>query len=233
MHATTFAASLIEGVSGDDPEGGAGSGVLRRRLVTVRPGRQGPRPPGTTTWVRGARCTDPEGKCPPLYGGGRRRRRKRGPGSPKPPRWSAERRASRVMGRKAPRKRLVRRVTACRTGVPPSTRTFLGAPPTPRFGVSEAKSQTPGAENAPRERVDAGTSRSGLFDIVRWELPQTVRRRAANSAAVVAPSPTELGLARVRQPSSLPGLTRQSIRFEKTFFDGCAGHKRVHARLRR
>src|ERR1700747_2454043 len=38
------------------------------------------------------------------------------------------------------------------TGVPPSTRTFLGAPPTPRFGVSEATMQTPGAENAPRER---------------------------------------------------------------------------------
>src|SRR6516164_1743387 len=38
------------------------------------------------------------------------------------------------------------------TGVPPSTRTFLGAPPTPRFGVSEAKSQNPGRKNAPRER---------------------------------------------------------------------------------
>jgi hypothetical protein len=33
--------------------------------------------------------------------------------------------------------------------------------------------------------------------------------------------------------SSLPGLTRQSIRFERIFFDGCAGDKRVHARLRR
>src|SRR6516225_8337783 len=32
------------------------------------------------------------------------------------------------------------------TGVPPSTRTFLGAPPTPRCGVSEAKLQTPGAK---------------------------------------------------------------------------------------
>src|SRR5712671_7596373 len=32
------------------------------------------------------------------------------------------------------------------TGVPPSTRTSLGAPPTPRFGVSETKLQTPGAE---------------------------------------------------------------------------------------
>ena len=46
------------------------------------------------------------------------------------------------------------------TGVPPSTRTFLGAPPTPRFGVSEAKLQTPGAENAPRERWSACCLRS-------------------------------------------------------------------------
>src|SRR5262249_8598104 len=30
--------------------------------------------------------------------------------------------------------------------VPPSTRTFLGAPPTPRCGVSEATMQTPGAD---------------------------------------------------------------------------------------
>src|SRR5262245_3652152 len=41
------------------------------------------------------------------------------------------------------------------------TRTFLGAPPTPRFGVSEAKLQNPGRKNAPRER-------DGLFDIVSW-----------------------------------------------------------------
>jgi hypothetical protein len=46
------------------------------------------------------------------------------------------------------------------TGVPPSTRTSLGAPPTPRFGVSEAKLQTPGA-NASRKR-------DGLFDMVKW-----------------------------------------------------------------
>src|SRR5215510_9149475 len=68
------------------------------------------------------------------------------PRSPKPPRWSAERRASRVMGRKAPRKRLVRRVMACPHGCLARTRTVLGAPPTPRFGVSEAKMQNPGAE---------------------------------------------------------------------------------------
>src|ERR1700751_3763649 len=43
------------------------------------------------------------------------------------------------------------------TGVPPSTRTFLGAPPTPRLGVSEARMQNPGRRNAPRER-------DGLFE---------------------------------------------------------------------
>src|SRR5262249_45462228 len=46
-------------------------------------------------------------------------------------------------------RRLARRL-ACRVMCTPNgcrcTRTFLGAPPTPRFGVSEAKSQTPGAK---------------------------------------------------------------------------------------
>src|SRR5438309_8083973 len=46
----------LRACSRDDPECGARRFVLRRRLVTVRLGRQGPRPPGTTTWVRGARC---------------------------------------------------------------------------------------------------------------------------------------------------------------------------------
>src|SRR6476646_7517759 len=41
-------------------KGGAGSGVLRPRLVTAGSGGPGHRPPGMTTWLRGARCTDPE-----------------------------------------------------------------------------------------------------------------------------------------------------------------------------
>src|SRR5262249_30313994 len=40
--------------------GGARRGVPRRRLVTAAPGGPGPRPPGTTTRPRAARCTDPE-----------------------------------------------------------------------------------------------------------------------------------------------------------------------------
>jgi len=67
----------------------------------------------------------------------------------------------RVMGRKAPRKRLVRRVMACPTGVPPSTRTFFGAPPT-LFAGARSKDAKPGRKNAPRER-------EWLFDIVRWK----------------------------------------------------------------
>src|SRR5215831_10991204 len=56
----------------------------------------------------------------------------------------------------------------------------IGAPPTPRFGVSEAKSQTPGAEDAPRER-------DGLFDIVRWAetrcCPHPEERACASASA--------------------------------------------------
>src|SRR6201991_12850 len=41
-------------------KGGAGSGVLRPRLVTAGSGGPGHRPPGMKTWLRGARCTYPE-----------------------------------------------------------------------------------------------------------------------------------------------------------------------------
>ena len=41
-------------------KGGAGSGVLRPRLVTAGSGGPGHRPPGMMTWLRGARCTAPE-----------------------------------------------------------------------------------------------------------------------------------------------------------------------------
>src|SRR6266576_771801 len=51
-----------------------------------------------------------------------------------------------VMGRKAPRKRLARRDMACPTGVPPSTQTSLGAPPTPRSGLAKQSYKPPGAK---------------------------------------------------------------------------------------
>jgi len=50
---------------------------------------------------------------------------------------------------------------ARRTGVPPSTRTSLGAPPT-LIGVSEARMQNPGA------KTRRGNEEDWLFDIVIW-----------------------------------------------------------------
>jgi hypothetical protein len=47
---TRFASSLRRGVSGDDPEGGAGSGVPRLRRETATPGGPGSRPPGFRAW---------------------------------------------------------------------------------------------------------------------------------------------------------------------------------------
>src|SRR6476469_2178759 len=137
-YATRFPSSLMRGVSGDDPEGGAGSGVLRPRLVTAGSGGPGHRPPGMTTWLRGAS----------LHGSGGNA----GDGSAAPgrksPRWSAERRASRVMGRAAPHLRgsVASRKRDKRNSAP------VGAPPTPlRVGCEWIEDQ-PGRNNAPRER---------------------------------------------------------------------------------
>jgi len=70
---------------------------------------------------------------------------------------------------------------ARRTGVPPSTRTTLGAPPTLIRG-ERSKDAKPGRRNAPRER-------DGLFDMVNCEVcdarphpeERVCRRRSANS----------------------------------------------------
>jgi hypothetical protein len=80
--------SLMRGVSGDDPEGGARIGVPRPRLVTVVSEGSGPRPPGTTTWLRGARCTDPQEMA----------EMEARPQAQNRHGWSAERRASRSQG---------------------------------------------------------------------------------------------------------------------------------------
>src|SRR4051812_29296771 len=127
-------------------KGGARSGVLRPRLVTAGSGGPGHRPPGMTTWLRGAS----------LYGSGGNA----GDGSAAPgrksPRWSAERRASRVMGRAAPHSR---GSVASRKRDKPNSAP-VGAPPTPPGGWTRSQGPNPGRNNAPRERKTA------LFDIV-------------------------------------------------------------------
>jgi hypothetical protein len=121
-------------------------------------------------------------------------REKRGPGSPKPPRWSAERRASRVMGRKAPRKRLTCRVMARPTGALAQHPNVSRRSAHPSTGVSEAKSQSPDAAMRARERDDVrrrqgyggpghlpaeASKAGGLFEMVK------------NAAGDVRPHPEE------------------------------------------
>src|SRR5262245_50836944 len=118
-------------------EGGAGSGVLRPRLVTKAPGGPGPRPPGTTTWLRGARCTDPE-EMPEKEA--RPPAQNRHGGAPN--------RRARPAGR-APR--LDRHGPSRETCDNRNTAPF-GAPLAPHRGWMEQRQEKPGRTNAPRER---------------------------------------------------------------------------------
>src|SRR5258707_15435004 len=152
-----FPSSLMRGVSGDDPEGGAGSGVLRQAARNRSPREAGT--PPSRHYDLGARSS--------LHGSARhlpavvgRRAPKETEARPREPKIATvERREASVPRHKRVHarldalwearrlaRRLAYRVMIRRTGVPLSTRTFLGAPPTPRFGASEAKVQTPGAE---------------------------------------------------------------------------------------
>ena len=110
--------------------GVASRGAARNRMF----GRHGHRPPGTTTRAARSSLHALRRQC---------RSRKRGAGAQKPPRWSAERRASYVIGREAPRKRLARRVKTGRTDAQRRIRAPVGAPPTPRGGklISRPRAQ--------------------------------------------------------------------------------------------
>src|SRR5690348_13476548 len=119
-------------------------GVLRRRLVTARLGRRGT--PPSRHYDLGARSSlhgSKPAKASATAGGGD------GSAAPAPKTATVERREASVPRHGTQGASLGAWPAALRaglTGVPPSTRTFLGAPPTPRFGVREAKLQTPGAK---------------------------------------------------------------------------------------
>src|SRR3954469_9173338 len=130
-------------------KGGAGSGVLRPRLVTAGSGGPGHRPPGMTTWLRGARCTYPEAMPemearPPAenrHGGAPRGER---PASWDAPRLtSADRRVSQTRQQDK---------CACRRSAHPSFG-FLG-------DGRDYKDQTRAQQRAAR------TNNTALFDIV-------------------------------------------------------------------
>src|SRR5881392_2259846 len=141
-------ASLIEGRAHETIlEDGARRGVPRRRLVTAAPGGTGPRPPGTTTRTRGARCdrsgsnsgegsAGPEPKIATV----------RAPGGGRPALWDARRLA----------RCLACRVTCRPNGCLASTRRLSALRP-PFNRVSEAKVSKPG-----RKKRAAGTRRCCL-----------------------------------------------------------------------
>src|SRR5262249_52957212 len=86
------------------------------------------------TWLRGARCTDPKANARRCRAAGAE-----GDGSaaPRPKIATVERREASVPrhGTQGASLGAWRAALCARlTGVPPSTRTFLGAPPTPRSG---------------------------------------------------------------------------------------------------
>src|SRR6516225_11628005 len=103
----SFPSSLIEGRLRRHPEGGARSGVPRRRLVTVGPGRPGTPPARHYDLAARSSLHGSARQLPAAVGRRAPKETEARPRGPKLPRWSAERRASRVMGRKAPRNRLV------------------------------------------------------------------------------------------------------------------------------
>src|SRR5438128_7167664 len=136
-------ASLIEGRAHETIlEDGARRGVLRWRFATAAPGGTGPRPPGTTTRTRGARC-DRSGSDSG-----------EGSAGPEPKTATVERREAGVPRHGTQGASLgawPARVMGRPNGCLASTRR-LSALRHPFIGVSEAKKQNPGAENAPRER---------------------------------------------------------------------------------
>src|SRR6266852_5724245 len=153
-----FPSSLMRGVSGDDPEGGAGSGVLRQAARNRSPREAGT--PPSRHYDLGARSS--------LHGSARhlpavvgRRAPKETEARPREPKTATvERREASVPRHKRVHARLdalwdARRLASAwhaasqarsrasltQDGVPHGclarTRTSLGAPPTPRFGLAK------------------------------------------------------------------------------------------------
>src|SRR5215813_8456796 len=136
----------LRGVVRRHPEGGAGSGVLRRAACNRLP-REAREVAGQA--LRPG-CEELAARIPKANARRCRTAGAEGDGSAalRPKTATVERREASVPrhGTQGASLGAWRAASCARlTGVPPSTRTFLGAPPTPRFGVSEAKSQNPDA----------------------------------------------------------------------------------------
>src|SRR6516162_7900782 len=89
-YAIRVASSLFEGRLRRHPEGGAGSGVLRRRLVTARPGRPGTPPARHYDLAARSSLHGSGRQMPAVVGRQAPKETEARPRGPKPPRWSAE-----------------------------------------------------------------------------------------------------------------------------------------------
>src|SRR3954468_15343480 len=146
-------------------KGGAGSGVLRPRLVTAGSGGPGHRPPGMMTWLRGARCTDSEA-MPAMEARAPDENRHGGaPRGERPASWDAPRLTCADQSRLANATNEIVRLSALR-------------PPLQGDGC-ERKSETRTQQRA------AGTNNTALFDIVNLRRPERFALRAATSHARV------------------------------------------------
>ena len=165
-------------------KGGARSGVLRPRLVTAGAGGPGHRPPGMTTWLRGARCTDPEAMPemearPPAenrHGGA--------PRGERPASWDAPRLTSADPSRLAHATNEIVRLSALR---PPLSLGFLG-------DGRDHEDKTRAHQRA------AGTKNTVLCDIVNM---------TTANGSLRAP---RLRTRRARAPLSCPGRASVSER---------------------
>src|SRR5215831_7942245 len=87
-------ARSLRGVVRRHPEGGARRGVLRRRLVTACPGRPGKSPARHYDLAARSSLHGSARQLPAVVGRRAPKETEARPRGPKPPRWSAERRAS-------------------------------------------------------------------------------------------------------------------------------------------
>ncbi len=138
----------------------------QKRVHARRDALWGHRPPGTTTWLRGARCTDPEA-MPEMEA--RPPAQNRHGGAPK----GAASRSQGTSGRLASARpaSVICRPAGCRC-----TRAPVGAPPTPRSGWS--KFMTRAQTRRGNESVRAASGSSGRLFVIHSPIPDVHHRES-------------------------------------------------------
>src|SRR6476619_8343049 len=132
-------------------KGGAGSGVLRPRLVTAGSGGPGHRPPGMTTWLRGASLYGSGGNAGDGSAAPAENRHGGAPRGERPASWDAPRLTRADQSRLANATTEIVRLSALRL---PLSLGFLG----------DGRDHE---DNTRAQQCAAGTKNTALFDIVK------------------------------------------------------------------